>query len=196
VDLLQDVVHTVGSSIIQTRKASLLVLLLLGIVGLAACGSGSTNQAAERTSTSNTSSEIPARTTPTQAGSNPGSSFCGALINEQSTAHQLVSALTQSLESADVELTKKSLAAVFNAISNDIAVVEKSMKSAPDNVQAAVTTVNSFITQAQAAIANVANETGAESALASLDYSELRDASTTLADYSTSHCSSATSTTS
>jgi hypothetical protein len=177
----------------KSRKLTALgVLVMTGAVSLAACSSG-TNSSAAKTGTS--SSAKSATGTPSQTGSNPGSSFCNGLTNSQSESAQLATTMAQAVQSGNVSTAKQALDSVLTTIAQDLNTVESKMSSVPANVQAAITTVNNFFTQAKTAIANTTSLSQMGMAMAGLDTQQLKDASATLAGYAASQCGVTPSTT-
>jgi hypothetical protein len=174
-------------------RASITVgmLVVTGALGLTACSSSTTSASASRTGTSSNS----ATATPSKAGSNPGSSFCVSLADSQAKSAQLATAMTQAVASGSFATAKQALSSVLATIAQDLVKVEAQMTSVPSDVQAAITTVNNFFTQAQSAIANTTSMSELGQAIAGLDTPQLKAASATLTQYAASQCGVTTSAT-
>jgi hypothetical protein len=83
----------------------------------------------------------------------------------------------------------------MNAIAQDASKAESELGSVPANVQQAFRQVNSFFSQAKAAIAGDTSISQFGPSLAALDTGPLRAASMTLTQYAETHCGFTTTTT-
>ena len=165
-------------------------MVVAGALGLTACSSSTTSAPASGTGTSSKATAAPSR-----SGSSPGSSFCVSLADSQAKSAQLATAMAQAVESGSFATAKQELSSVLDTIAQDLSKVEAQMTSAPSDVQSAITTVNTFFTQAQSAIAGATGMTELGQAIAALDTPQLKAASATLTQYAQSQCGATTSAT-
>lgn len=138
-------------------------------------------------------------TSPSSQPANTGSSqfrrppvtFCSTLAVEQKQVGGLANAVSRSESSTDMTALKNSLESFVAGSVDTLANVEAEMASAPANVQAAVTVLDQFFTQARTATKSATNLTQLKTAVASLLNDQVNTASATLTDYSNLLCRTA-----
>jgi hypothetical protein len=165
-----------------------IAVVLLGL-GLAACSSGSPTTKASSGST--------APTPALKGGSDPNSTFCKNLSQENATESTLSTGLSNAMKSNNLATIKAAFNSFLVATQGELGKVTGAASSAPPNVKAAFKTVTDFYAQLKTTVAGDSSVAQIQSSLTSLTGAPaIRSAGTTISGYVTGLCGQASTATS
>lgn len=160
-------------------------------LGLAACSSGSN-------SASPTTTKASTVTTPAlKGGSDPNSTFCKNLSQENATESTLSTGLSNAMKSNNLATIKAAFNSFLVATQGELGKVTGAASSAPADVKAAFKTVTDFYAQLKTTVAGASSVAQIQSSLTSLTGAPaISSAGTTISGYVTGLCGEAATSTS
>ena len=124
-------------------------------------------------------------------GSNPGSSMCQDIKNEESGNSQVGLDVEKAIESGNFATAKQALLNSYNADLGNVNKALSAIKSAPSNVQAAFKNLLSYVQQVKTDIQNASSLQGLITSFESLGQNtKIVTDGTTISNWATSVCGS------
>ena len=162
-------------------------------LGLAACSSGSNSASPTTTKASSGST---ATTPALKGGSDPTSTFCKNLSQENATESTLSTGLSNAMKSNNLATIKAAFNSFLVATQGELGKVTGAASSAPADVKAAFKTVTDFYGQLKTTVAGASSVAQIQSSLTSLTGAPaISSAGTTISGYVTGLCGEAATST-